>query len=214
MFDLVIFDCDGVLVDSEAISDLIVSRLVKQIGLEMSPSEIQAHTQGLSDRDMWKLFGRMSGEPIASVIKAGFRSEQLAALRTDAVAIHGVEEVLRRLRSHGVPICVASSGTKAKMRVTLRATKLDRYFSGNVFSAGQVRRGKPEPDLFLFAADRMGIQPNRCAVVEDSVNGVRAGIAAQMRTFAFSRETASQELAAMGGVPFSRMEELPELLGV
>jgi HAD superfamily hydrolase (TIGR01509 family) len=209
---LVIFDCDGVLVDAEAGSDAIVSGLLAELGIDLSPEDVSARTQGMSDRDMWRMFARDFGTPMPASLKAKYREREAAFLRENAVAIPGVETVLRSLAERAQPMCVASSGTKAKMRISLGVAGLAGYFRGNVFSASQVRHGKPAPDLFLFAAKRMGVPPKGCVVIEDSLNGVRAGVAAGMRVLAFSRTVPESELEHAGGHPFRRMEELPALL--
>jgi len=214
MFDLVIFDCDGVLVDSESASDSIISRLLSEIGIELSPEEVRRRSQGMSDRDMWAMFARDFARPMPRWLKAKYQKQETASLRQNVVPIPGVEALLGHLSDRRQSICVASSGTKAKMRISLGVTRLSRFFSGNIFSASQVRNGKPAPDLFLFAAERMGFQPERCAVVEDSVNGVCGGVAAGMKVFAYSRVGPSAELTAAGGHIFSRMEELLVPLGI
>ncbi|HEY7467526.1 MAG TPA: HAD family phosphatase [Dehalococcoidia bacterium] len=210
---LVIFDCDGVLVDAEAGSDAIVSSLLAEMGIDLRPAEVHRRTQGVSDRDMWLMFARDFGKPMPASLKAKYREREAAFLRENAAAIPGVETVLRTLAERAQPMCVASSGTKAKMRISLGVTGLARYFGGNVFSASQVRHGKPAPDLFLFAAGQMAVPPAECVVVEDSLTGVHAGVAAGMRVLAFSRTVPESELEHAGGHVFRKIEELPALLG-
>jgi HAD superfamily hydrolase (TIGR01509 family) len=156
----------------------------------------------MSDRDMWRAFARDFGLLMPAWLKEEYRDREAVFLVQNAVAIPGVEEVLRTLAERALPMCVASSGTRAKMRISLGVTRLKRYFAGNVFSASQMRHGKPAPDLFLFAAERMGAQPAECVVVEDSLNGVRGGVAAGMRVLAFSRTVPARDLERAGRSPF------------
>src|SRR5262249_39994954 len=126
----------------------------------------------------------------------------------------GVVELLDRLDSAGVPTCVASSGTHDKMRFTLGLTGLYSRFEGRIFSATEVARGKPAPDLFLHAASRMGVDPGRAAVIEDSAFGVRAAIAAGMTAFGYAGGlTPGPVLEAAGARPFGSMDELRSVFG-
>ncbi|SOE12787.1 haloacid dehalogenase superfamily, subfamily IA, variant 3 with third motif having DD or ED [Streptomyces sp. 2323.1] len=126
----------------------------------------------------------------------------------------GVTEVLEKLDAGGVPYCVGSSGSHERISVGHRKTGLERWFpAGRVFSAQDVGRGKPAPDLFLHAARQMGVAPERCAVVEDSPLGVQAAVAAGMDVYGFTAMTSAEKLTEAGGtVLFSQMAELPELL--
>ena len=128
----------------------------------------------------------------------------------ELVPVPGIVEALDEITT---PTCVASSGSHEKMRFTLGKTGLFDRFDGRIFSVDEVRHGKPAPDIFLFAASRMGATPDRCAVVEDSVSGVRAALAADMSVFAFTGGvTSSEALSIEGAVTFDRMGQLPALL--
>ncbi len=214
-FDLVIFDCDGTLIDSEDASDEIVANLMADLGLAVTPTEVRQQTQGISDREMWSVFGHLLGRRVPSYVRRKYLDLESEAIRKTAAAIPGVEEILTSLVGHDLPFCIASSGTKTKMRLSLRVTGLAKYFSRErIFSASQVRQGKPAPDLFMYAAEQMRTPPERCAVIEDSPVGVRAGVAARMTVFAFCPRGESSEHAAAGAHVFGRMEDLPELLGL
>jgi HAD superfamily hydrolase (TIGR01509 family) len=131
-------------------------------------------------------------------------------LREQVQPVAGIREVLESLTS---PFCIASSGGHDKMRITLGATKLMPFFEGRLFSATEVPRGKPAPDIFLFAAERMGASPSRTVVIEDSVNGVLAGCAAGMTVFGFVDLTPAAKLVEAGASrTFVTMRELPALL--
>ncbi len=123
----------------------------------------------------------------------------------ELAAVPGVVDLVERLREHGVPTCVASSGTHERMRRTLGLTGLDENFAGRIYSATEVPRGKPAPDLFLHAARSMGVEPSRCAVVEDSAYGVRAAVAAGMTAYGFTGGLVDAEaLAEAGAVLFDQ----------
>jgi HAD superfamily hydrolase (TIGR01509 family) len=141
-----------------------------------------------------------------------FHRRVFAAFERELGPVPGVVGVLEKLAADEVPYCVASSGSHERIRVGHRTTGLDRWFGeGVVFSAQDVGRGKPEPDLFLHAAERMGVAPDRCAVVEDSPAGVRAGVAAGMDVYGFTAMTPAGKLAGARGY-FSDMGELLGLL--
>ncbi len=213
-FELVIFDCDGVLVDSEGLSEQIIARLMAEVGVEMTPADVNRLSQGLSDQDMWARFEQEYAVTIPERLIERYGKEELEVMRSELKAFEGVVGTVSALVERGQAICVASSGSKAKMGVTLAVTGLERYFRGNIFSASQVERRKPAPDLFLFAAESMAANPESCAVIEDSRNGVLAGLAAGMTVFGFAPGTSPALLAELGIQLFQNMSELPALLRV
>lgn len=209
-WELVIFDCDGVLVDSEPIANRVFSELLGEVGLPMSYDETVRTFVG---RSVATCVG-MVEERIGCAVPEGWvddwRRRTLDAFSRELRAVEGVQAVLERL---DVPFCVASSGEPSKMRFTLGMTGLLPRFEGRMFSAVEVPRGKPAPDLFLHAARRMGAAPARCAVVEDTAVGVQAGAAAGMTVFGFAAMSDPDALRAAGAAHvFHRMHELPHLL--
>jgi HAD superfamily hydrolase (TIGR01509 family) len=141
------------------------------------------------------------------------RAELEAAFASELTAVEGVEALLDELQRAGQPTCVASSGTHERMRTTLGLTGLEARFEGRVFSATQVAHGKPAPDLFLYAAEQMGASPSRCAVIEDSVFGVQAALAAGMTAFGYEGGLApAGSLAEAGAQVFAHMSDLRDLL--
>jgi HAD superfamily hydrolase (TIGR01509 family) len=208
-FDLVIFDCDGVLVDSEPISARVLARHLEQIGLPMSHEEIDARFTGRSMMSCLETVENLRGKPLPGDFLAELQQETYEQFRADLKAVHGVATVLDSLR---IPYCVASSGDHEKMRLTLALTGLRERFEGRIFSATEVPRGKPFPDLFLHAAKSMGAEPSRCAVIEDSEPGVRAAVAAGMTVFGYAERSDAKRLEAAGAVVFDSMEQLPALL--
>lgn len=212
---LVIFDCDGVLVNSEPLANASFSRALRAEGLDWSPDEVLRRLMGLSLKSCVEaceaeLGRRLPEDFVARMQAVTYQSFRDAPLQP----IAGVRDAVETLQRAGVATCVASSGSLDKMRFTLGLTGLRELFDGRVFSASQVARGKPFPDLFLHAALSMGVPPSDCVVVEDSPPGVTAARAAGMRVLAYAGEPYADRaaLTAAGGEPFSDMAALPGLL--
>ncbi len=205
----VIFDCDGVLVDTEHISNTVLAGLLTGAGLETTLEFCMREYRGRSIESVMVLAAERHGGPLPGDLPDRYYADVREVFLRELEPVPGVAQALDRI---ALPTCVASSGPHHKMQVTLRRTGLWDRFEGRIFSATEVRRGKPAPDLFLHAARAMGFDPASTAVVEDSVPGVVAARAAGMRALAFARHTAAGELAAAGGEPFEDMAELPGLL--
>jgi HAD superfamily hydrolase (TIGR01509 family) len=206
----VIFDCDGVLVDSEPIANRVFSQMLGEVGLPMSYEETVRTFIGRSAATCVGMVEERIGRPVPEGWVDAWRQRTLDAFSHELRAVNGVEAVLDGLT---VPFCVASSGEPAKMRFTLGMTGLLPRFEGRMFSAVEVPRGKPAPDLFLHAARRMGAAPERCAVIEDTAVGVQAGAAAGMTVFGYAAMSDPDALRAAGAAHvFHHMDELPALL--
>jgi HAD superfamily hydrolase (TIGR01509 family) len=209
-FDLVIFDCDGVVVDSERIAHDVFGAFIRSLGARMTDAEMQHHFLGRRLAECVAIVEQVTGRPTPPGALDAYKKERDRVLREQVTPIPGVREVIEGLR---VPYCLASSGDFDKMRVTLGTTKLMPLFEGRIYSATQVPQGKPAPDIFLFAAQQMGADPARSAVIEDSVNGVLAGVAAGMTTFGFAGLVPAARLTEAGAAAtFTHMRELPALL--
>lgn len=180
---LVIFDCDGVIVDSEPIASRVLAEFVSELGLTMTPAEAVARFTGLSLAAVMARIAADLGTPLPEDFRERLEARDFAAFRAELQPVAGVREMLERLTLRR---CIASSGSPKKLSVTLGATGLMPVFAPHVFSAEQVKRGKPAPDLFLFAAEQMRASPPSCVVVEDSPAGIRAARAAGMRAFGFA----------------------------
>jgi len=180
---LVIFDSDGVLVDSEPIASRVLSEALTELGFPLAPEQLVERYTGISLNDVLARIEQEWGRPLPGDFRAQLRERDFAAFRDQLQPMPGVRGMLDQLR---LARCVASSGTAEKLRVTLGITGLLPYFEPHVFSAEMVPRGKPAPDLFLFAARHMGFRPDACAVVEDSAAGIRAARAAGMRALGFA----------------------------
>ena len=209
-WDLVIFDCDGVLVDSEPIANRVFTEALNEIGVSISYGETVRQFMGLTTEACLALVEERLGREVPARFYEDYLSRLFDAFRRELGPVPGIVSALDRIE---VPICVASNGHHEKMRLTLGLTGLLPRFEGRMFSVTEVERGKPHPDLFLHAARRMGCAPRSCAVVEDSVFGVRAACAAGMAAFGYAGETEPTALAAAGAKVFRNMEELHELLG-
>jgi HAD superfamily hydrolase (TIGR01509 family) len=205
----VIFDCDGVLVDTEVVSNTVFAGLLNEAGLPTTLEDCMRDFRGRSVPSCLAIAEERFGGPLPFDVAARYYAEVEAVFARELQPVPGVIGALDRIT---LPSCVASSGPHHKMAVTLRTTGLWERFDGRIFSAYEVANGKPAPDLFLHAAAQMGFEPASTAVVEDSVPGVEAAVAAGMRALAFTRHSPRAELEAAGGEPFDDMAELPALL--
>ena len=207
---LVIFDCDGVLVDTERIAVRIDAIVLAELGWPMSEGEIIERFMGRSDAEMTAEIEKHLGRKLPTTWEEPFRHLYRKAFEAELAPVPGVVDALDTIT---VPSCVASSGTHEKMRFTLGLTGLYERFAGRIFSVSEVARGKPAPDLFLHAASRMAVPPERCAVVEDSRYGVEAARAAGMRAFGYAGGLASRgSLDGPRTIVFDDMRDLPRLL--
>jgi len=212
-FDLIIFDCDGVLVDSERLSIRVDALFLDRLGWPMAESEIVERFVGRSDADIRAEIEERIGSPIPTGIDREFDRLYRETFEAELRPVDGIVEALDAIAVLGTQICVASSGDHDKIRRSLELTGLTPYFDDRIFSAADVAQGKPAPDLFLHAAERMRAAPTRSAVVEDSAFGVDAAIAAGMQAFAYAGGvTAADRLTRPRVVVFEDMRQLPALL--
>jgi HAD superfamily hydrolase (TIGR01509 family) len=211
--DLVVLDCDGVLVDTERLTVGVEARILTDLGWPMTAEEVVTRWMGRSSASQLAEVEEHLGAEKAREFETLLTPELHTAFERDLAPVDGVPELLDALEAAAVPTCVASSGTHERMRLTLGLTGLWDRFEGRIFSASEVVHGKPAPDLFLHAASQMGVEPARCAVVEDSVYGVQAAVAAGMTVHGFAGGlTAEADLAAAGALTFQQMTDLVELL--
>ena len=209
-FELVIFDCDGVLVDSEHLSVRVESRYLTELGWPLSEAEVFERFTGQTDAYMNEAIEAQLGDRLPPGWKERFHARYREAFAAELAPVDGILEALDQIT---VPTCVASSGSHDKLRFTLGHTGLYERFEGRIFSGYEVANGKPAPDLFLHTAARMGAEPARCAVVEDSRWDVEAARAAGMRAFGYAGGlTPPEYLEGHGTVVFEDMRELPRLL--
>ena len=209
-YELVIFDCDGVLVDSEPIAIRIDAMLFAEMGWPLSEDEIARRYVGRTAEFMLADLAVHVGRQVPPEVEEKYNRLYRELLEAELRPVDGVVEALDQIDT---TTCVASSGSHEKMRFTLGITGLYERFEGRIFSATEVAHGKPAPDLFLHAAARMGVDPSACAVVEDSQYGVEAARAAGMAAFGYTGGvTPAERLDGPGTVLFSDMRQLPKLL--
>jgi HAD superfamily hydrolase (TIGR01509 family) len=211
---LVIFDCDGVLVDTEPVANRALARVLAEEGFPVAYEECRrlfvGRTMDAVKAHVEASLGRALREDWPSYI----RDETLKAFEQGIEPVAGAEDALRVLAARGTPYCVASSGRFEKMRFTLGRTGLLPLVADVLFSAEEVAHGKPAPDLFLHAAARMGHVPERCLVIEDSVPGVQAGVAAGMTVIGYAGDpmTDADALKSEGAHVIRDMSALSDLL--
>jgi HAD superfamily hydrolase (TIGR01509 family) len=214
-FDLVIFDCDGVLVDSESLSCVVHADVLTAHGYPISPEQVHARFLGRSAREARAEIESELGRALPDAYIAQLKATIDQVFGDELQQIPHVAETLARL---ALRVCVASSGTPTRIRSSLTTTGLLAHFDPNLFSALQVDRGKPAPDLFLFAAAQMNTTPSRCLVIEDSVPGVTAAVAAGMTVFGFHggshchAATVAGLQAAGAHAVFDDMRQLPGMI--
>ena len=207
-FDLVIWDCDGVLIDSERLAIRTESQILTELGWPLSEADVLELFVGRSSRYMQTVIEEKLGRPVDW--KNQFERRIREASERELAPVEGVIDALDAI---DIASCVASSSSHAMLNFKLGLTGLAERFSGRIYSADDVAHGKPDPAVFLFAAASRGVAPERCAVIEDSVSGVEAGVAAGMSVFAFTGGvTSAEKLQRKGVVLFRSMRELPTLL--
>jgi HAD superfamily hydrolase (TIGR01509 family) len=210
---LVVFDCDGVLVDTERLTVGVEARVLTELGWPMTAEEVVGRWMGKTSATQLADLEAHLGPELTLRFDELVTAEILEVFDRELTPVDGIPELLDALEAAGVPTCVASSGTHSRMRRTLGLTGLRERFEGRIFSASEVEHGKPAPDLFLHAAERMGVPPSECSVVEDSVYGVRAAVAAGMTVHGFAGGlTAETALREEGACTFTHMSELVDRL--
>lgn len=211
---LVIFDCDGVLVDTERLANQILAKLITELGFPISGPDCQKRFMGRTLESVKGMVEELTGCTLPDDWPDYVRKLDLEAFEKGVEAIPGIENLLDELDRMEIPYCVGSSGEYRKMRATLGSSGLLPRLEGKLFSAQDCERGKPAPDVFLLAANKMGHEPENCVVIEDSVPGVTAARAAGMRAYAFVDDPACDHdaMRTAGGVLFKNMSELPDLL--
>lgn len=207
---LLIFDCDGTLIDSERILNEVFRQCLIDVGVEMSFDEVIAQFQGYSiTYCLNKAEGMFNLSFDKQYVSQKYEELGAQALRESIRPIPGVAEALNLLPHRR---CVASGSSHEHIRLGLSGAGIFHHFEGSIFSASDVERGKPEPDLFLHAASEMGVEPAQCVVVEDTTAGVKAAVAAGMKVLGFADLTPESDLSELGAHTFTSMEQLPHLL--
>lgn len=209
---LVIFDCDGVLVDSESLANQVTARFVSELGWPLTAEDSDRHFLGMALDDMMPVIAARIGRPIPAGWRARLMAEFLVSLGRDVTAIPGAIEAIDGLDALGMPWRVATNSSHAEIAVKFRRLGLSKRITGRAHSYEDVPRGKPAPDLFLATAAAQGVDPAQCLVIEDSANGARAARAAGMDCLGYAPLFHDAGLLAEGAVPFRSMYDLPGLI--
>jgi HAD superfamily hydrolase (TIGR01509 family) len=213
-FEAVLFDCDGVLVDSEPIVNRVLREMLAERGWALSETECLDIFVGKAVKDERIRIERETGQPLTEDWLAAFRVRRNAALEAELTVIANARAAVHAVHArHAARIACASGADRHKVELQLRKVGLLDYFAGRIFSGHEMPRSKPHPDVYLAAADALAAQPQRCAVVEDTLTGVAAGVAAGATVFAYvPRGEAAPFERAGAAVVFTDMAHLPALL--
>jgi HAD superfamily hydrolase (TIGR01509 family) len=212
---LVIFDCDGVLVDSEVISNRVLAERLTAEGLPTTVAEARRDYQGLLLADVIAKAQAKLARTLPDGWMTAYERDRAAVFRRELRPVAGASEAVQRLEAAGIAVCVASQGKLEKTRLSLALTGLEGLFPESArFSAESVSRGKPAPDLFLHAAATMRVDPSNCVVVEDTPSGVIAAVAAGMRALGYVADSDERAMRDAGAEAMHSLTELPALLGL
>ncbi len=217
-YDAVLFDCDGVLVDSESITNGVLREMLGNMGWKMSEAQCMGHFIGHLVQDQSELIKKHTGQQIDDAWIAAFRVRRNQALHDSLNAIENIHASLDAITQHyGKKIACASGADRQKVVLQLTKTGLLHFFDGRIFSGVEMPKSKPAPDVYLAAAAALGADPKRCAVIEDSPTGARSGVAAGCTVFAFCPDSPShstpEAMRAVGASHvFTSMADLPSLL--
>jgi len=196
-FEAVIFDCDGTLVDSEPITVRVLIDYVREFGLELDFEQAHNLFVGRDMQSIAKWLQSQTERQLPDIFAEEFRTRQAVALKESVLPIPGAHELLASMTR---PFCVASNAPQAKIALNLAVTGLDKFFTAErTFSAYDIEVWKPRPDLFLYAAQRLNVDPEKCVVIEDSLAGIEAGLAARMQVIGYSKNAT---LRPTDDVPF------------
>ena len=210
-YKCIIFDCDGVLVDSEAISTSILIEMAKPLGLHIDSGFATRQFSGKSLQNCFNFIEEKIAKKLPDNFEKEFRNKTFAAFKKDIKPIPGIHELLNKIT---IPYCVASSGPMEKIQLNLTTTNLIDKFTNRMFSAYDIGKWKPDPGIFLHAANKMGFQPNECVVIEDSMAGVEAANAGGFDVYAFVNEGHENIFENTTAAVFYKMNELQNLLNM
>jgi HAD superfamily hydrolase (TIGR01509 family) len=212
---LIIFDCDGVLVDSETVSNRVLAEMLSAEGLPTTLWQARRAYQGLLLAEIRARVEQQLGRALSEDWIPRYEAERDGAFRRELEPVTGVFEVIEQVRTAGIGVCVASQGKLSKIGLSLALTGLEKLFPEAVrFSSYSVANGKPAPDVFLHAAASMGVESTCCVVVEDTPSGVTAAVRARMRALGYAADSDESALREAGAQTFGSMSELPGLIGL
>lgn len=208
-FKCIIFDCDGILVDSESISAKIFQKMASELGCDLDFETVLGQITGTSMKENLRFFQERVGRKLPENFESGFRRRSFEAFKTELKPVNGIHALLDKIT---IPYCTASSGPQNKIRLNLTTASLIDRFENRIFSSYDIGSWKPEPDIYLHAARQMGFEPADCAVVEDSIAGVQAAKAGGFNVFALSKPENNTAFQHFGATVFADMNELGKLL--
>ncbi|GAL68955.1 HAD family hydrolase [Jejuia pallidilutea] len=208
-YKCIIFDCDGVLIDSEPIAIGVLVEMANHLGANMDFNTALIELKGKSFNSCTHLISKRIGKPLPVNFESDYRINTFEAFREKIKPIKGVKSVVENL---DIPFCTASSGPENKIRLNLEVTGLLPYFEGNIFSCYAIKKWKPEPDIFLWAAKTMGFKPSECLVIEDSVSGATAAKLGGFDVFGYTEHDYNNELDGIATNTFNNMEKLLEMI--
>lgn len=208
-YKCVIFDCDGVLIDSESIAIGVLVDMANNLGANFNFKESLIALKGKSLNSCMALISETIKKPLPEDFEKQYRANTFETFKKEIQPIKGIKNVLQNIK---VPFCVASSGPENKIRLNLEVTELLPFFGNNIFSCYTIQKWKPEPDVFLWAAKTMGFQPKDCLVVEDSVSGVKAALAGGFDVVGYTEHDYKNELPALATNTIKSMDELLPML--
>lgn len=208
-YKCIIFDCDGVLIDSESIAIRVLVDMANDLGANMDFKESLISLKGKALNLCMDIISKRINNPLPIHFEQDYRINTFEAFRKDIQPINGIKDVVQSLN---VPFCVASSGPENKIRLNLEITGLLPFFEGNIFSCYVIQKWKPEPDIFLWAAKTMGFIPSECLVIEDSVSGVKAAKTGGFDVYGYTEHDYNNELEALATKTFGSMDDLLGML--
>lgn len=210
-YKCIIFDSDGVLVDSETLSARVFQEMAGELGFELNFETAVEQFAGISMKENLQFIRENIQGSLPEDFEQEFRQRTYEVYKTDLKAVAGVHDLIKKLR---VPFCVASSGPSEKIRLNLGIVNLLDHFENRIYSSYDIGSWKPEPGIFLYAAKEMGFSPEECLVIEDSASGIRAAIAGGFMVFALAGEKRKSHFEQLGAIAFKNMKELEGLLGL
>lgn len=213
-FEAVLFDCDGVLVDSEPITSSVLREMLGELGWHLSPQECMAMFVGKALKEEVTMIAEHTGRDVDASWLTQFQQRRNVALMAQLTAIPHIHDAVQKIHAdHNARIACASGADRFKVEMQLHKVGLMPYFEGRIFSGYETPRSKPAPDVYLAAAAALKVSPTRCAVVEDTVTGITAGVAAGATVFAYAPDGNGAALRDAGAVEvFSSMADLPHLM--
>lgn len=207
--ELIIFDCDGILVDSEPLSNQVIAEEISALGIPTNTGEAINLFAGGSLQNVEDYIVEKIGKPIPYDFEKKYRKRTAELFKKELKQVEGIEDVLKKI---SLPMCVASNGPKEKIVLNLNITQLSGYFNGNLFSAYDINAWKPDPALYLHAGNEMNVEPASCLVIEDSLHGVQAAVSAGMKVLGYTAHIEESKMLNAGAIPFDAMSNLIPLL--